>query len=734
MELIYRIFAELARIIYFLVSQILLLIDNLSKYHFFSPDSINNFTTKIYVIVGVLMLFKLVISAVQYLVNPEQLADKNKGLSSILTKAVVAVALLVLVPSIFEYALEIQDVVVEAIPRFILSDKNGNSTNQISMKQASENISMTVIEGFLQPKEGKVPTKSIEGVDKIPEVVLDGCNAWFFSGEFWTGANCIYDFTWLLIVPIGIYFVFITLSMAIDIGIRAIKLGIVQILAPIPIVSYISDEKKFNTWVKTSVKVYADLFIRMAVIYLVIYFINVIITSTFGHTGYPTEFAQRIGRTPEPMEIVFVKVAIIIALLLFAKDAPKFICDLLGVDTGDDSIANMFKRAGGMFGATAALPGRYRATKRNEMNRLTSKYGKAKNDDGSLKTYDEMTRRERRQMLRDAAADGHKRSHTLANTLRAAGSGYAHGMYDSISANKGYKEARSSVRAAADRSYAISKAIDDKGITRSQYRHAVHEQRLGIESSYTAGSEEAKAARAIADAAKASLDLGHTQLIDKQGDVILTNEYVNQLLNLKNADGSANDKYIKALRKAMEFDIANENGSHNFHMDLGLLTSGAYSLGDVQMKLQSIIDDNTGTYDAIAKRKAKTKLDDFNGEYDKFAQAQEMYALAHPNATLASGYKHNPAFANSMQSMIDTFGTYASTPFGKRMIEEGIKAGILDPTNNNKPYAGLEGLWVNMIKGAGLDEERSANAQMGPKELAAMSAEEIAKQFDNKKS
>ena len=432
------------------------------------------------------------------------------------------------------------------------------------------------------------------------------------------------------------------------------------------------------------------------------------------------------------MEIVFVKIAIIIALLLFAKEAPKFICDLLGVDTSDDSITNMFKRAGGMFGATAALPGRYRATKRNEMNRLTSKYGKAKNEDGSLKTYDEMTRRERRQMLRDAAADGHKRSHTLANTLRAAGSGYAHGMYDSISANKGYKEARSSVRSAADRSYAISKAIDDKGITRSQYRHAVHEQRLGIESSYTAGSEEAKAARAIADAAKTSLDLGHTQLIDKQGNVVLTADYVKRLTDL--AHDTGDDKFIRSLREGMQFNIKDEAGGSVFKMDLATLQSGSWTLGDVQMKLKSILEDSTGRYDDKTKRQAQTQLDAFNGEYDKFAQAQEMYALAHPKETLASGYKHNPAFANSMQSMIDTFGTYASTPFGKRMIEEGIKAGILDPTNDNKPYAGLEGLWVNMIKGKGLDEERTANAQMGKKELAAMSAEEIAKQFDNKKS
>ena len=65
--------------------------------------------------------------------------------------------------------------------------------------------------------------------------------------------------------------------MAIDIGIRTIKFGIVQILAPIPIVSYISDEKKFNNWVKTSVKIYVDLFIRLGMILFVLCLVNIVI-------------------------------------------------------------------------------------------------------------------------------------------------------------------------------------------------------------------------------------------------------------------------------------------------------------------------------------------------------------------------------------------------------------------------------------------------------------------------
>ena len=44
----------------------------------FSPDKIQEIAGRIYIVVGVLMLFKLVISAIQYMVNPDSFDDKEK--------------------------------------------------------------------------------------------------------------------------------------------------------------------------------------------------------------------------------------------------------------------------------------------------------------------------------------------------------------------------------------------------------------------------------------------------------------------------------------------------------------------------------------------------------------------------------------------------------------------------------------------------------------------------------
>ena len=349
MQFLYIVFAWLTRLIFTLVSQVLLLIDNLSKYNFFSVKTVNEFTTKVYVIVGVLMLFKLVISAIQYIINPDNFSDKNKGLGSILTKSVIVVVLLAVVPTLFDFALDVQNTIVDAIPNVIFGNDTTSTNNNFD--NVGEQISVSILSGFLSPKSGKTPTVPFNTVDDFEAVATDGCNASIISNEFLYGTRCVYDFWWVLAFPVGIFLVVVLIAMAADVGIRTIKFGIVQILAPIPIVSYITDEKKFNNWVTTSLQIYADLFIRMAVIYFVIYFIKVILQDFLTTTGYPQEFASAINRTPQPMEIVFVKVFIVIALIMFAKNAPKFITDLLGIKGVDDSITNMFKRAGGIFGA-----------------------------------------------------------------------------------------------------------------------------------------------------------------------------------------------------------------------------------------------------------------------------------------------------------------------------------------------------------------------------------------------
>ena len=718
----YWLFSMIAQVVFTISSKILVLIDDLSKYNFFSQGTINDFTSKVYVIIGVLMLFKLVISAVQYIVNPDMFDDKSKGLGAVLKKSIIVVILLAIVPSIFTFAMEIQGDVVEQIPKVIFGNRN------YSVSEASENISMTIMSSFLNAKEGRTTSKVLDSVADFSAVATDGCGSISLLPSSWinaiTGEWCNYDLMVLLSPIAGVFFAYILISLTIDVATRTIKLGIVQILAPIPITEYITDEKKMTNWAKTSVQIYVDLFIRLAVIYLIIYIIQVVMKDAFGSSGYEAlrqGVSGATGRNPDALELGLIKIVIIGALLLFAKNAPKFITELLGLKGAGEGFNDMFKRAGGLFGATVSTPGRFAATRKNEMNRLAQKYG-----DG--KSYNEMTRRERREMLKRAAADGQNpRTHSIANALRAAGSGFTHGVYDSVTHNKGYSDTTKTVRNAADRSYAISKAIDDKGVSRSQYRHAVHEQRRGIESSYSFGNQEIEASRSISDSAKKTLDWGHTNLIAKNGGAQLTTDYISQIYGLSDS------KYSKALSEAMNFEIKDANGNIRFKVginDLNVDAGGKLTLGDVQKTLTDIVNDISGRYDSIAKRQAETQLDLFNGEVDKFLVGEE--SKRDHGVNTKSGVKHNPLFANLFQETDDKVSTYSTSSFSKDMIQKGIRAGVIDPATN-KPFVGLEGIWFNMIKSGGLEAETAAKAGMGTQEMAAKSAEDIAKQFDNKK-
>lgn len=351
MELIYRFCAELVRIIFWLNGQALQLIVNLSKYQFFDSDVIEEFTNKVYVILGVLMLFKLVISAIEYLINPDRFDDKNKGMGAILTRSIVAVALIVLVPVIFEYAIKVQDIVVVKMPQMFFGggiDLPTKDNGDYDLNNVGTKISNAIVSGFLEENKGAQKNKDINTIDNpwdYPQVLLEGCgsNIIWETDKFISGEKCVYNAKWLLVVPIGIYLVFLFISMAVDVGIRTIKFGIVQILAPIPIANYITDEKKLSSWSSLALQIYADLFIRMGIIYFVIYFILLFLKSY-------VENLTKIG--VYGIERVFVQIAVIIALLLFAKNAPKFICDLLGIKGADEGIGNMFKRAGGLLGTT----------------------------------------------------------------------------------------------------------------------------------------------------------------------------------------------------------------------------------------------------------------------------------------------------------------------------------------------------------------------------------------------
>lgn len=120
-------------IIYNLIASVYELIIYLSNVNLFDNDVIGELMNRVYVLLGIFMLFKVSFSIIQYIVDPNAFSDKSKGFGKLVTNALVTVVLLVSIPSIFSYAIELQNIILgsNVIGNLILG---GSSSDYGSIK------------------------------------------------------------------------------------------------------------------------------------------------------------------------------------------------------------------------------------------------------------------------------------------------------------------------------------------------------------------------------------------------------------------------------------------------------------------------------------------------------------------------------------------------------------------------------------------------------------------------
>ena len=697
MILFIEFFAWIAQLIFGFVSKIIILIIDLANYPFFSIDTIKEFTNKVFMVIGILMLFKLVVSAIQYIVNPDMFDDKNKGLASILKRTVIAVIFLAFVRPAFELAIDIQKDLVAQIPQIIFSE-NGKTIQE--MGEVGDTISTSVINGFLEKKEGKNPKLTqVKDTNKIYDVLTDGCDLNVISG--FDASKCSYNaLRWIITIPIGVALVYILISMAIDVSIRTIKLGIVQIFAPIPIVSYVTDEKKTQTWLKTSLQIYADLFIRLGVVYFVIYFIDIIMK---GMNSVKYE-----GTT----DFIYIQVFVIIGLLLFAKKAPKFICDLLGFDAAGESIGDMFKRAGGMFGATMGTGRALLASGLNSRSEIRKKAGVGTEE------WKNLGKREQRDRIKKAAKE-YGRGRRVAQVFGSTGAALRNGMFESIAHTKGYKDVMASSRTAAERSYDMNKAMHDNGVSRFAYQKELINRRLGIVSDLDVMNAEIEAAKNASDKSKAALDWAHNNRGAKLSNLKFDDEFIKNIGNKQFVVGmDSNGKEIKVSLADMS-------------------VSGRYSINTVENQLKATIEDRDGRLKNMGLAgqeiisKAQAALDELQGLGDSFAVNASRRDDAYKTKV---GFKDNPAFNRAIQEAYEADIMHSGdTQFGRQVQAKALEKGIA--IMDNGKFRILDeylGDWLALNKKMGQEAQTENIAAKGTQGAAA-TVKSIADKYDKKK-
>ena len=168
-----------------------------------------------------------------------------------------------------------------------------------------------------------------------------------------SGGDYAYQYMWPLTTVTGILLIVIMAGICIDVAIRCFNLLILEVMAPVPIMTYIdpkaSKDGSFAAWSKTLISTYVDLFVKLGTVYLVLLLASALFKQELFDKAAYNNFSG--------LSYLYVQVFLVIGLFQFAKQAPKFIKDALGIKDNGGGGGFMGKALAGMAGAAAGFAG-----------------------------------------------------------------------------------------------------------------------------------------------------------------------------------------------------------------------------------------------------------------------------------------------------------------------------------------------------------------------------------------
>lgn len=360
-------------------------------------DVIKVFYSRIQLILGILMIFKLAMSILNIVINPDIIKDQKQGPTKMVTRIVTALVMLTLVIPInipnakenslnayindhgilFGFLYKAQDSILSEniLAKLILGTSSNNTADDMDVNNLSDvgnAMASTILKVFIkinvkdatQPPcedsetcENTICASEVnesqyaeENVD--PQVILSHINDSCGSGS---SERYAFGYTPIIGAIVMLIMTIVITGFTIDIAVRAIKLAILRIVAPVPIISYINPPKQgggaFDNWTKSLISTYADLFVRLAIVYFGLFMIQIIMN------GGMDIFGSNVQGFTFTSGVAFIFV--ILGILVFMKQAPQFIKDVLGIKgkpMGNVGLSSMMAGTASLLGG-AGLAG-----------------------------------------------------------------------------------------------------------------------------------------------------------------------------------------------------------------------------------------------------------------------------------------------------------------------------------------------------------------------------------------
>ena len=375
-KIMVRFFISLDSILFNFIGTLYDLLISISRTSILTQGDIAAFAARIELLLGIFMLFKLSFSLITYIVNPDDFSDSGKGFGKLVQNSVITLIMLILVPYAFQMAFNLQAKILDdnilaklLLGDRLMADEDGAVNNETIMDTAGNRMAFQVMLPFFTPRysvselsdcivlydsDGNFSESCYDALSSIwdNDVFLDnytiGIENKSLGLTFRETAALetakdeddneyfIIDYKYLLSTVVAVVVCVLLITFCIDIGLRSVKLAFLQLVYPIPVISFIDPSSgkdgMFKKWYQMCFSTFLSLFIRLLALYFGIYIIVRV-----GDMGmYDVVNGSQVTN-------FWVQIFVIIGILMFIKQMPK-ILEGLGIKMDGDFSFNPLKK------------------------------------------------------------------------------------------------------------------------------------------------------------------------------------------------------------------------------------------------------------------------------------------------------------------------------------------------------------------------------------------------------
>lgn len=314
---------------------------------FAESDTISQIYTRIGLILGLFMVFRLTFAGIQYLIDPDKMTDSKVGIGNIIKKVLIVVVLLGSTRSLFNFAYDFQDKLIDSdiVDKLIFGPSNAEKEKNhgtdlawytfsqfytINTNVDNTDQNRTICEKMLDNENQQgVIVKEFYESHKLDNAKY--CLNLESKGEYeqkdFDNENVklnIINFNGFICILVGIVLLWTIITYTIQVGIRVFQLAYLELVAPIPIMMYLmpNGDEQLKKWGQQCLTTFLDFFIRIAIMDFIILVSNSLVELTEGNYIL-SNFENR-----SSLGDGYITVTLIIALFMFAKRVPNLLKEI----------------------------------------------------------------------------------------------------------------------------------------------------------------------------------------------------------------------------------------------------------------------------------------------------------------------------------------------------------------------------------------------------------------------